>query len=106
MRSKPARFFFGGGLEDIFGERFAKVANEIPNATVSSDTVSGEGLSLLDALVESGLSPSWPGQKDIQGGGVNVNNNRIQDLQAKLTQSDVHFGKYILLRRGKRTTPP
>jgi tyrosyl-tRNA synthetase len=100
---KASQILFGGGLEDISENALREVANEIPNATVSSDTVSGEGLSLLDALVESGLSPSrGQAKKDIQGGGVNVNNNRIQDLQAKLTQSDVHFGKYILLRRGKK----
>ena len=100
---KASQILFGGGLEDISENALREVANEIPNATVSSDTLSGEGLSLLDALVESGLSPSrGQAKKDIQGGGVNVNNKRIQDLQSKLTSPDVHFDKYILLRRGKK----
>ncbi len=100
---KASKILFGGGLEGISENALRDVASEIPNATVSQDAVSGEGLSLIDALVESGLSPSrGQAKKDIQGGGVNVNNNRIQDIQAKLTQADIHFGKYILLRRGKK----
>lgn len=100
---KASKILFGGGLEGISENALRDVASEIPNATVSGDAVAGEGLSLIDALVESGLSPSrGQAKKDIQGGGVNVNNNRIQDIQSKLTQSDVHFGKYILLRRGKK----
>jgi len=100
---KASKILFGGGLEGISENALRDVASEIPNATVSSDAISGEGLSLIDALVESGLSPSrGQAKKDIQGGGVNVNNNRIQDIQTKLTPSDVHFGKYILLRRGKK----
>lgn len=100
---KASQILFGGGLDGISENALKEVANEIPNATASSDTLSGDGLSLLDALVESGLSQSrGQAKKDIQGGGVNVNNNRIQDLQAKLTASDVYFCKYILLRRGKK----
>ena len=41
-------------------------------------------------------------RKDVKGGGVYVNGKRIDDEQHKLTASDLMFGKYVLLRRGKR----
>ena len=41
-------------------------------------------------------------RKDVKGGGVYVNGKRIDDEQHKLTTSDLMFGKYLLLRRGKR----
>ncbi len=100
---KASKILFGGGLDGISENALRDVAGEIPNATLSAAALSGEGKSLLEALVETGLSQSkGQAKKDIQGGGVNVNNQRIQDVQAKLTPDDVHFGKYILLRRGKK----
>ena len=98
-----SKILFGGGLDGISENALSEVANEIPNANVSTADLQGEGVSILDALVNSGLSASRKNaKKDLQGGGVNVNNKRIQDPQAKLTQADVHFEKYILLRRGKK----
>ena len=98
-----SKILFGGGLDGISENALSEVANEIPNSSISADSLSGEGKPILEALVECGLSSSkGQAKKDIQGGGVNVNNCRIQDIQTKLTQNDVHFGKYILLRRGKK----
>ncbi len=98
-----SKILFGGGLDGISENALSEVANEIPNSSISADSLSGEGKPILEALVECGLSSSkGQAKKDIQGGGVSVNNFRIQDIQTKLTQDDVHFGKYILLRRGKK----
>ena len=98
-----SKILFGGGLDGISENALSEVANEIPNTNVSIADLQGEGVSILDALVSSGLSASRKNaKKDLQGGGVNVNNQRIQDPKAKLTSADVHFEKYILLRRGKK----
>ncbi len=98
-----SKILFGGGLDGISENALAEVVNEIPNAAIDPASLDGEGLPLIDALVESKLSPSrGQAKKDIQGGGVNVNNLRIQDLGFRLTKNDVHFGRYILMRRGKK----
>ncbi len=100
---KASKILFGGDLDGISENALQDAASEIPNATIAANALDGEGYPLLDALVESGLSQSrGQAKKDIQGGSVNVNNIRIQEVQAKLTPSDVHFEKYILLRRGKK----
>lgn len=98
-----SKILFGGGLEGISEGALSEVAAEIPNAAISRAELEDEGVSILDALVNAGLSQSRKNaKKDVQGGGVNVNNQRIQDVQNKLTSADVHFDKYILLRRGKK----
>ncbi len=100
---KASRILFGGGLEGITESAFKDVAAEIPNASIQKSELDGEGVPVIEALVAAGLSSSkGQARKDIQGGGVNVNNIRVQDPQAKLTTSDVHFDQYILLRRGKK----
>ena len=54
-------------------------------------------------LHEAGLAQSrGQSRKDIKGGGVYVNSSRIDDDQHKLKTGDLLFGKYLLLRRGKR----
>ena len=41
-------------------------------------------------------------RKDLQGGGINLNNERQSDAQANITSEALLFGKYLLLRKGKR----
>ena len=58
---------------------------------------------LPELLHEAGLAQSrGQARKDVKGGGVYVNGKRIDDEQHKLTANDLMFGKYVLLRRGKR----
>ena len=100
---KASQILFGGDLDGISENALKQVSQEIPNARLSKDCLGGEGYSLLDALIDAELSNSrGQAKKDIQGGGVNVNNQRVQETGYKLSDSDVHFDKYILLRRGKK----
>jgi tyrosyl-tRNA synthetase len=41
-------------------------------------------------------------RKDIEGGGVNINNVREAGAARAITSADLLFGKYILLRKGKK----
>ncbi|MGO9586972.1 MAG: hypothetical protein ACLP2Y_12320 [Limisphaerales bacterium] len=41
-------------------------------------------------------------RKDIEGGGVNVNNVRESNFQRAVTADDLLFGKHLLLRKGKK----
>jgi tyrosyl-tRNA synthetase len=51
----------------------------------------------------AGLCPSkGQARKDIEGGGVYINNVREPNFQRALTASDLLFGKHLLLRKGKR----
>ena len=64
----------------------------------------GTGKPLVEILVQSGLCPSkGQARKDIEGGGVYVNNARETNFQRAVTSSDLLFGKHLLLRKGKRS---
>ena len=41
-------------------------------------------------------------RKDIEGGGVNLNNVREASATRAVTSSDLLFGKHVLLRKGKK----
>ena len=60
-------------------------------------------LPLVDALVVSGLASSKSdARRQVQGGGVYVNNRRIADPDASVDPAaDALHGAYVVLRRGK-----
>lgn len=99
-----SRVLFGGGIDEVSNEAFADLIQEIPNAaTVSESTLEAGDFSLIDALTETKLSASrGQAKKDLQGGGVYVNQERIQEVGHKLSTTDIKKSPYILIRRGKK----
>lgn len=59
---------------------------------------------LVDALEDSGLCNSkGMARKDIQGGGIYVNNERISDAAFTLKPEHLLAGGWVILRKGKKT---
>ena len=57
----------------------------------------------MELLVQSGLCTSkGQARKDIEGGGIYLNNVREGNFQRAVTTGDLLFGKHLLLRKGKR----
>jgi tyrosyl-tRNA synthetase len=95
---------FGGDLKGVSEDVFQDVVGEVPTQSVDRASLAGGGASLADLLVLSGLSQSkGQARKDAEGGGIYLNNVRVTDLSRGVTTSDLLFGKYLLLRKGKRT---
>jgi len=101
---RASEIMFGGALDGIGEELFKDVVGEIPTKELERAKLDGSGLSLIDLLVHAGLSPSkGQARKDIEGGGIYVNNQREGNIHRAITTSDLLFGQYVLLRKGKRT---
>ncbi len=71
--------------------------------------VSGATMSLLDALVESGLAQTPRGEvtlgqarKFVQGNAVSVNGQKISDTEAVLERETAMHSRFHLLKRGKK----
>lgn len=100
---KASQILFGGSVEGITEPVLLEIAGEIPTHSFASDEFSGDGKPLVDVLVECGLCPSkGQARKDIQGGGINISNIKQSDPSLNLNQQDALFGKFYLLRKGKR----
>jgi tyrosyl-tRNA synthetase len=101
---RASEIMFGGGLEGITEAVFKEAVGEVPTRDVPRSKFEGAGTLLADLLVHSGLCPSkGQARKDIEGGGIYVNNVRVPSPAAAATQADLLFGKFLLLRKGKRT---
>jgi len=101
---KASEILFGGSIEGVTEEIFQDVVGEIPTKPLLKNKLAGVGALLTDLLVEAGLCPSkGQARKDIEGGGIYVNNVRVSEITRAVITSELLFGKYLLLRKGKRT---
>ncbi len=101
---RASELMFGGGVEGISEALFRDVVGELPSKDLERAKFDGPGVPLLDLLVHSGLATSkGQARKDIEGGGIYVNNVRETGLQRAVTAEALLFDKYVLLRKGKRT---
>ena len=94
---------FGGGLEGISERTFNDLVGEVPSKELAKSGLDGAGTLLVDLLVHAGLCPSkGQARKDIEQGGININNVREANATRAVTSADLLFGKHLLLRKGKR----
>jgi tyrosyl-tRNA synthetase len=94
---------FGGGVEGLSESTFNDLIGEVPSKELAKAQLDGDGMPLIDVLVHSGLCPSkGQARKDIEQGGININNVREANAQRSVTSNDLLFGKHLLLRKGKR----
>jgi len=100
---QASQILFGGDLEGIGENTFNEIVGEVPTVEIEKSKLEGDGMPILELFVTSGLCQSnGQARKDLQGGGLNLNNERQSDPQAKITTEALLFGKHLLLRKGKR----
>jgi tyrosyl-tRNA synthetase len=95
---------FGAEIGDTPEAVFCDVIAEIPNAAVSTELLAGEGAPLVELLVLSGLCPSkGQARRDLEGGGIYVNNIRSSGVEQRVNHQSLLFGRYLLLRKGRKS---
>ncbi len=100
---KASDILFGGSLDGVTEDIFNDVVGEVPTKELERAKLDGAGSPIIDLVVASGLEPSkGAARKSLEAGGVYLNNVRA-DLTRTVTTADLLFGKYLLLRKGKRS---
>ena len=101
--SVASTVLFGGPVEKTTEEFFNHLIGEVPTKEIEKSKLDGLGFPLIDLLVHIGLSPSkGQARKDIESGGIYIQNNREVSITRAVTPSDLLFGKHALLRKGKK----
>jgi tyrosyl-tRNA synthetase len=101
---KASEIHFGGALDGITEEIFNDVAGEVPTKDLEKAKLEGAGAPIIDLIVHSGLENSkGAARKALEAGGINLNNVRVPDHTRSVTTNDLLFGKYLLLRKGKKS---
>ena len=99
--SRASEILFGGEMAGVSEATFNEIVGEVPTKEIPRPDILGKPL--VELLVRIGLcSSKGQARKDIEGGGVYVNNLREAGLQRGITAADLLFGKHLLLRKGKK----
>jgi tyrosyl-tRNA synthetase len=95
---------FGGSVSDVSESALESLAGEVPTSDVARSTLEGAGATVIDLLVTAGLAASKSeSRRAVESGGVYLNNNKVEGVAASAATNDLLFGKYLLLRKGKRS---
>ena len=63
----------------------------------------GAGIDVVSFLADTNIFPSkGEARKMVQGGGVSINRNKIDNIQLAIDKSFLLHGKYILVQKGKK----
>ena len=93
---------FGGDLSGLDGATLADVFSEVPSTELPQATL-GVDTSLVEVLVDSGVFASkGEARKMIKNGGLYLNNERVDDPDARLTEGCLIAGGIAVVRKGKK----
>ena len=100
---RASRALFGEDLAGLDEATLLDVFAEAPSVDLSREALADGGLNLLDVLVQAQVVPSRSaGRREVDQGGIYLNNRRVPDAEAALAPSDLLAGRYLVIRRGKR----
>ncbi len=99
---RATEIFFGGEITKMNDAQLVSIFADVPSQEIPRTRLE-EGLSLIDALVESGLAASkGEARRTIQQGGAYVNNRPIGDVDAKLGVDHLVSETVMVVRSGKK----
>jgi tyrosyl-tRNA synthetase len=100
-----AKALFGQGeLKELDQTTLAAALSQLPKVSLKpSELIDGKLPSWVDLMVQSGLVDSKSAARRIvKEGGAYINNDRVADEAATPQKSDLLFGRFLVLRKGKR----
>jgi tyrosyl-tRNA synthetase len=101
--ARASEVVFGEGVGDIPEDIFREVFADVQTSTFPASELAA-GLAPVDALVKAGLAKSRnEARRLVEQGGVYLN-NRKAGLEQKITAEGLLFGRWLLLRKGRKET--
>jgi tyrosyl-tRNA synthetase len=95
--------FGRGELASLDAQTLAGALGELPKAVMARDE-QGRLPLVVDLLADSGLCASRSAaRRAVQEGGAYVNNDRVADPEGRAADTDLLHGRWLVLRRGKRS---
>jgi tyrosyl-tRNA synthetase len=100
---RATEIFFGAEIADLSDGQLGQIFADVPSKELPRARLTGEGLSIADALVEAGLSKSkGEARRAVQQGGAYVNNRRVGEVERQLGPADLASESVLVLRSGKK----
>jgi len=100
---RASEVLFGKEISGLGVNEILDIFADVPSTELEKSKLESDGFTLGDALVLSGLAPSkGEAKRLVQGGGVAVNNARVNDARKPISASEFIEGKVLVLRKGAK----
>jgi len=102
IAKRATEIFFGGEISRLNDAQLALIFADVPSKELPRSYLDA-GLSLIDALHESGLAVSKSeARRTVQQGGAYINNRQMTDFDAKLGSEHLASESIMVVRCGKK----
>lgn len=100
---QATQVLFGGSLDGLSGDDIAEIFAEVQSTELSKNSIISSEKTIIDLLVDCGVAKSkGEARRSIQEGGINLNNNRISEIDKLIEQNDLIDNKYLVIRKGRK----
>ncbi|HTM55814.1 MAG TPA: tyrosine--tRNA ligase [Pirellulales bacterium] len=100
---RATEIFFGAEIDGLSQAQLEEIFADVPSRQLPWSRLQGEGLNVVDALVEGGLAKSkGDARRTVEQGGAYVNNRRIEGLDTQLGRGHLASESVMILRSGKK----
>lgn len=94
---------FGGKVFELSLSEILDVLSDAPSSTLADPRLSGDGLPVVELLIAAGLAASkGEAKRAISGGGMYLNDRRIESDAQVVRLSDTLEQKILVLRKGRK----
>ena len=94
---------FGAEIENLSDADLIAIFEDVPSNQLSISLLDEPGYPIVDALISSGLAASkGEARRALDGGGIYLNNRRVESNDRKLVRSDLASESVIVLRSGRK----
>ncbi|MGE0609106.1 MAG: tyrosine--tRNA ligase [Pirellulales bacterium] len=101
--TRATEIFFGAEIDGLSDSQLGEIFQDVPSQELPRGRLDGEGLNIIDALVESGLSKNKSeARRTIDQGGAYVNNRRVDGIAQQLKADSLASETVMVLRSGKK----
>ena len=100
---QAARVLFGGEIAGLSADDISDIFAEVPSSDIAKSAFEGGGIPLADLLADTGVTKSKGEARRLMKNGGGYVNNIKAGHDASVTLADSIDGKFIVLRKGKKT---
>jgi tyrosyl-tRNA synthetase len=100
---RASEVLFGKEISGLSVNEIVDIFADVPSTELEKSRLESDGFTIGDALVLAGLAPSkGEAKRLVQGGGVALNNRRVDDARQPISVSEFIEGQVLVLRKGAR----
>lgn len=100
---RATEIFFGAEIDQMSDSQLGDIFADVPSKELPRGRLQGEGLNILEALVESGLAKNKSeARRTVEQGGAYVNNRRAEGIAQQLSPTHLASESVMVLRSGKK----